>query len=603
MYKKLPLFLAFFFASILVSICLFAQGAGYDYDILIKRGKVYDGSGNKEFNADVAVKDGMIVKVEKSIKGTAEKTIDAKGLYVTPGFIDLHTHVDRGMYFTENMPCLNYLFQGVTSVVVGQCGQSAWPIFEQAEDQMKRWKENGIGPNAALLVGHGTVRQIVMGTENRPPIPEELEAMKMFVREAMEQGASGFSTGLIYVPGNYSKTDEVIELVKVIAPYGGIYHTHIRNEAANLIDAINEAIEIGDAAGVPVHISHFKVMGQSNWGSVKEACRLIEEARERGMKITADQYPYQFSNGYPYANMIPQGAWYRGKAEDRLSNDDIDLLFDNLRDKQLIDIYRKVTPYYPISEHHQQYLDSLPRKWLVSLVRQNVLGTGSFRGVENTRERMLFIERLNDPEEMNLIKRYTERYIESIGAENLIIGICVEKEFEGKSLKEIAEIKGKPLSDTAIELELMGAKTIPLRMSEDDIEYIMKKDYVGTGSDGTAPFYGIGLTHIRSYSTFLHKLKKYAQERKAVSVSHVIRSQTSLPAEIMNWNDRGWLKEGYKADINIIDLKNIETKTSISNPQQYCKGVEYLLINGRLVIDKGEYTGARPGDVLKLKSY
>jgi N-acyl-D-aspartate/D-glutamate deacylase len=181
------------------------------------------------------------------------------------------------------------------------------------------------------------------------------------------------------------------------------------------------------------------------------------------------------------------------------------------------------------------------------------------------------------------------------------VGICVEKNLEGKSLKEVAAIKGKSIEDTAIELELMGAKCVPFQMSEDDIEYIMKKDYVGTGSDGEAPFYGIGLTHIRAYSTFLHKIKKYALERKAVSVAHVIRSQTSLPAQIMNWGDRGWIKEGYKADVVVLDLNNIKTPTSISNPHQYSSGVQYLLINGQIVLDKGQWSGKLPGQVLKLK--
>ena len=594
--------------TFLLAVCFIAGAAlsqnqkEYDYDILIKRGRVYDGSGAKDFRADVAVKDGMIVRVAKSIKGTAERTIVARGLYITPGFIDLHTHVDRGMYFPENMPCLNYLYQGVTSVVVGQCGESAWPIFEQAQDQMERWEENGIGPNAALLVGHGTVRQIVMGRENRTPEPDELEKMKALVKEAMDQGASGFSTGLIYVPGSFSETEEVIELVKVIAPYDGIYHTHIRNEAQDLILAIQEAIEIGEAAGVHVHISHFKAIGKSNWGSAKEACRLIEEAQSRGLKITADQYPYQFSNGYPYVNLVPSGAWLDKESPDRLTNRDIEDIFDHLRDDQLINLYKLVTPYYPVSESHQKFLDELPRKRLLSYITPNLMSTGNFRGAENSRERMLFMQRLNDPEAVKKIKFITKKYIESVGPESLIIGICPERKYEGKSLQAVAKMKGKSLVDTAIELHLMGTRTIPLRMGEDDIEYIMQRDYVGTGSDGTAPFYGIGLPHIRSYSTFLHKIKKYAQDRKAVTVEHVIRSQTSLPAEIMNWNDRGWIKEGYKADINVLDLKNIEIPTSISNAHHYCKGVKYLIINGQMVIANGAYTGNRPGEILKLKS-
>jgi N-acyl-D-aspartate/D-glutamate deacylase len=579
-----------------------------DYDVLIRNGKVFDGSLNQEFKADVAVKDGIIVKIDKSIKGTAAKVINAKGLVVTPGFIDLHTHVDGGMYFSENRACLNYLKQGVTSVVVGQCGRSAWPIFEKAEDLSQRWIEEGIGPNAALLVGHGQVRELAMGMEEREPTPEELEEMKALVQEAMEQGAYGLSTGLEYLPGRYGNTDEVIELAKVIAPYGGIYHTHMRNEGEALLEAVEEAIEISEKSGAPVHISHFKAVGKTNWGLVKEACSLIEEARTRGVKVTADQYPYRFSSGYPYSSLIPRSAWlgnqdYEEEDEnDRLNSDDVEEVFEHLRDHQLLDLYKKITPYIPISERHQQFLTELSRKDLVRLVGQRLISTGSFRGPGNTRERMLFLERMNDPDEAQNIREQIKKYIDRrAGAENILVGICVEKRLEGKSLEQVAAIKGKSVEDTAIELELMGARCIPLRMCEEDIEFIMKKDYVGTGSDGTAPFFGIGLTHIRSYSTFLHKIKKYALERKTASLSHIIRSQTSLPAQIMNWNDRGWIKEGYKADIVVLDLENIRTRTSISNPHVYSEGVKYLLINGELVLSNGQWTEKFPGEIIKLK--
>jgi N-acyl-D-aspartate/D-glutamate deacylase len=602
------LFLGVFF---LTGLNFSAQkGKLLNYDFVIKNAKVLDGSLKPAIKADVAVKDGMIVKVEKSIKGTAAKVIDGKGLYVTPGFIDLHTHVDRGMYFAENRACLNYLKQGVTTVIVGQCGTSAWPIFEKAEGVMKVWSEEGIGPNAALLVGHGSVRQIAMGMEEREPTTEELEKMKALVKEAMEQGAYGFSTGLVYQPGSFGNTDEVIELVKVIAPYGGIYHTHVRDERDKLLEAIKEAIEISDKSGAPVHISHFKVMEKKNWGLVKDACALIEEAQAKGIKVTADQYPYKFSSGFPYMSLIPRSAWL-GIDEtedeeridtDRLTSEDTEAIFDHLRDSQLIELYSKVTPYYPLSERQQQYLNEIPRNRLVRLVSRSLVSTGNFRGPGTTRERGMFLKRLADPEEAQKIREQIREYIDRVtGPENFVVGICVEKNLEGKSLKQAAAMKRKSVEDTAIELELMGARCIPLRMSEEDIEYIMKKDYVGTGSDGTAPPYGIGLTHIRSYSTFLHKIKKYALKRKSVSLSHVIRSQTSLPAKIMNWDDRGWIKNGYKADIVVLDLNNIKTKTSISNPHAYSEGVKYLLVNGELVLDRGKWTGKLPGKVIKLK--
>ncbi len=574
-----------------------------EYDVLIKNGKVFDGSLKEAKSADIAIQGDTIVEIARSIKGNAKNVVDAHGLYVSPGFIDLHTHVDRNMYFPENRAVLNYLKQGVTSVIVGQCGGSAWPIVEKAEDQIKRWTDEGIAPNAALLVGHGSVRQLVMGMENRAPTLEELENMKALVKEAMDQGAHGISTGLIYLPGRYSKTDEVIELVKVVSPYKGIYHTHIRDERDKLIDAIQEAIEISRQTDVPAHISHFKVMGKDNWGLVRKACALIEQAQAEGLTITADQYPYQFANGNPYRSPIPRSTWIGNSDVPRLLSSDIDNIFDHLRDDHLIDLYSKITPYTPLNEHHKQFLAGLPRQRLVQLVSRSLVNAGDFIGPENSRSRMLFLERMNNPKEASKIRKEVTEYIENlIGADRFIVGICVEKSYEGKSIKQIADLKGISVADAAIELELMGAKIIPLQMCEEDIEYIMKKDYVGTGSDGVTPYYGIGLTHIRSYSTFLHKIKKYAVQRKAVTVPHVIRSQTSLPADIMDWQDRGWIKEGYKADIIIFDLKNLQTKTSISNPHQFSEGVEYLFINGELVLDKGEWTGELPGRVIRPNS-
>ena len=361
-----------------------------DYDLLIKNGLVYDGSLAPPARLDVAVKGDRIVKIAPSIDGTAARVVDASGMIVTPGFIDLHTHVDEGMYFPENRSCLNFLLQGVTSVIVGQCGGSAWPIFEKAEDLIATWTREGIGPNAALLVGHGQVRNIVMGMENRAPTPAELEKMKWLVKEAMDQGASGFSTGLIYTPGSYSKTDEVIALAKVVAPYGGIYHTHIRNERDKLIEAVKEAIQISETAGLPAHISHFKAMGRANWGLVKEACAVIEAAQARGLKITADQYPFRFSNGNPYSPLVPRATWASGSASERLSARDIAGIFEKLSDTELIDLYKKVTPFTPISERQTAFLTGLPHPRLVQYVAPFLLGAFRFPGrVEHARARAL----------------------------------------------------------------------------------------------------------------------------------------------------------------------------------------------------------------------
>jgi N-acyl-D-amino-acid deacylase len=425
--------------------------------------------------------------------------------------------------------------------------------------------------------------------------------MKALVKEAMDQGAAGFSTGLVYEPGKFGDTDEVIELVKVIAPYNGIYHTHIRNESDSFLDAVREAITITQAADVRTNISHFKVIGKPNWGLVKEACTMIEEARSQGLEITTDQYPYRFSSNSPYMRLIPSEAW-RQKDQERLRMQDLIDTLDHLRDEQVLSLYKKATPFIPISENHQKFLDELPRKRLLEFAGSRIFRTSIISGPYNTRERGLFLERLKDPSQAVSIKEIIKTNIDkAAGPENFIVAVCAKKQYEGKTLSQVAAIKGKSIVDTAIELELMGAKCVPLRMCEPDIEYIMKKEYVATGSDGESLFFGIGWPHIRSYSTFLHKIKKYGLNRKTVSLSHIIRSQTSLPADIMNWEDRGWIEQGYKADIVIFDLKKIETPTSVTNPHQFSQGVVYLVINGKVVIEKGDWTGLLPGKVLAIQ--
>lgn len=595
-----------FLLHLLLFLALTAAGnknPGCDYELLICGGSVFDGSLNPPFKADVAVKDGKIVKIAKNINKTkAKKIINARGLHVSPGFIDLHTHAERGMYYPENRACLNYLKQGVTTIVVGQCGSSGWPLFETFADQEKRWSESGIGPNAAMLVGHGAVRQFVMGNDARKPTTAELAKMKALVKEAMEQGASGLSTGLIYKPGMFATTGEIIELVKIIAPYGGIYHSHIRNEADHILAAMKEAIEIGEKTGAPVHISHIKSVGIKNWGRLNQACEIIENAQKRGIKISADQYPFRFANTIPYRRPVPTKTWLGDARDLLLQREDIKKLLEPMKETQLKDLHIKMSAAAIISPRFREYLDQLPKEELVDRLGRALLNTGDFHSPENDKERVLFLKRWHDPAEKEKIRQEVKRSLYSrTNPENTMIAVCVEKNLEGKSLLEAAKIKGKTVEDTAVELHLMGTLVIPFLMSEEDIEYAMKKDYVATGSDGVAPPFGISLYHKRAYTTFLHKIKKYGLERKTVSLSHIIRSQTSLAARIMNWHDRGRIKQGYHADIVVFDMNNIKTDSSISNPHCYSSGVVYLLVNGETVIDKGKWNGSLPGKVIKLK--
>lgn len=575
----------------------------YDCDILIRGGMVFDGSLAPPVKADVAVAGGKIIKVAANIENIrAKQVINAAGLHVTPGFIDLHTHAEQGMFNPENRSCLNYLVQGVTTIVTGHCGSSGWPIFETFAEQAKRWSGSGIGPNVAMMVGHSYVRHLVMGYDNRKPTAAELAKMKALVKEAMEQGASGLSTGLIYRPGRFAKTGEIIDLVKVIVPYGGIYHSHIRNEGKYNVSAMKEAIAIGEKTGAAVNISHIKAIGARNWGKVKQACRLIEAAQRRGLQITADQYPFRFANLNPYTRLIPTKTWL-GDAGDRvLQGDDMAGLFASLSHEQLKSLYTKLSSASVVSPRRfRQYIDQIPRKELTKLLIGALPGF-ELHGPGNDKERVLFLKRWHNPQEAERIRREMRVSISwRGGADNILVAKCVEENLEGKTLRQAAEIKGKSAVDTAVELHLMDTWAIILLMSEEDIEYAMKKDYVATGSDGLAPSFGIDLCHIRAYTTFLHKIKKYGLERKTVSLSHIIRSQTSLPARIMNWSDRGWIKEGYNADITVIDLEGIKTGSSVSNPHCHGRGVVYLLINGKIAIKEGEWTGSLPGKIIKLK--
>lgn len=276
-----------FFLLLFIPCFCFSQQA---YDIIIRKGTIIDGTGNSWFYSDVAVKDGKIVLIQKNISGTAAKIINAEGLIVAPGFIDVHGHIENGLF--ERPTADNYIYDGVTTVITGNCGGSAEDLkyFFYKVDSMKT------SINVAALIGHNTVRRMVMGNDNRLATAEEQKQMEALVAKAMKEGAVGLSTGLIYLPGMYSNTDEVIGLAKETAKFYGIYASHIRNEENGVVDAINEAINIGRSANIPVQISHFKLSGPANWGRSAETLSLIEKARKEGYDVTIDQYPYTASS-------------------------------------------------------------------------------------------------------------------------------------------------------------------------------------------------------------------------------------------------------------------------------------------------------------------
>ncbi|MFC2158759.1 amidohydrolase family protein [Acidobacteriota bacterium] len=297
---------------------LFLTGCTPSYDLIIKNGTLIDGTGLPSFTSDIGITGGKIITIG-TLRERAAQTIDAEGLYVTPGFIDLHTHCDSALIHDKLKQAANYLTQGVTTVVTGNCGGGTYEV----EEYFKRLEKQGIGPNVIHLIGHGTVRRAVLGMEDREPTSEELGRMKTLLEQGMNQGAWGFSTGLFYAPGSYARTDEIIELARTVNKKNGIYATHLRDESSyttGLLESVKEAIRIGEESGIPVEISHIKALGRPVWGKPAEVCALIENARQRGVKVFADQYPYTASSTALAAAVIPRWIQADGQMINRLKD-------------------------------------------------------------------------------------------------------------------------------------------------------------------------------------------------------------------------------------------------------------------------------------------
>jgi len=538
--RRFPVF--YFFFLLVVSLSLVSCSNAYKepLDTAIMNGKIFDGSGGEPYVADIGIKDGKIVYIGK-IKPNADKVIAAEGLCVSPGFIDMHNHafftlddeikefVGADINIDELRAVKNFLYQGVTTLISGNCGSGDCTIDAMFTDIEK----NGIGPNLIQLVGHGTIRMKVMGMADRAPTADEMEQMKAMVREAMEGGAVGLSTGLFYPPGCYAETEEIIELAKIVKEYGGIYATHVRDEGTNLMggieEAMREAIRIAEEADVPVQISHLKAAGTLGQGKSEEVTKIFEEARARGVKLYADQYPY------------PAGS----------------------------------TSIAPI------VLD----RW--------IMADGKW------------VEKFNDPKLIDKVKdAITKRIERATGADAIMISLFKEKpEWNGKTLKEVSEIMELSPTDAAIEILKMGNPSVIIFMMDPaEVEYFMQKPYVMTSSDGMNVPFGLGVPHPRNYGAFTRKIREYVVNKKIITMEFAIRAATSLPAEMLGLDDRGWIKEGYVADILVFDPETIRDKATWKEPHQYSQGVEYLLINGELAIDAGEYTGALPGKPVRFKA-
>ncbi len=515
------------FGLILAAAPLAAQ-QGEHFDLLIRGARIVDGAGNPWVRADVAVRGDRIARIGTLPEATADRVIDAEGLVAAPGFIDPHTHAVRGIFDVPTAD--NYLLQGVTTLTEGNDGSSPWPIGEH----LARLEETRISPNWGVFAGQGTIRRVVMGSDDRDPSRDELDRMRGLVGEAMEEGAFGLSTGLFYVPGSFTSTEEVIALSAVAARHGGMYISHMRDEASGLLDSVRETIRIGDEAGIPVQMTHHKAIGRDMWGRSADSLALVDAARARGIDITIDQYPYTASQTGVTA-VVPQ--WAQAGGTDEL------------------------------------------------------------------------IERLRDPETRRRIREEIAYRIEHDrgGGDpaNIVIGLCEwDRSLEGKSLADILADRGdEPTIANAADLimeivERGGARAIYHAMDEADVERIMQHPATAIGSDGGVSVFGASVPHPREYGTFARVLGRYVRERGVLTLEEAVRKMSGATAQRLGLQDRGLLREGFFADIAVFDPDRVIDRATFAEPHQYSEGMEYVLVNGVLVVDGGEHTGARPGRVL-----
>ncbi len=512
------------FLSILISAC-----TAPTFDIIIKNGRIADGTGGALFEANIYIRDGKIVTIGHQPKAVAPQTIDATGLVIAPGFIDMHTHSERK---SLDFPAVeNYLQQGVTTMVGGNCGSSPFPISEFIEKTEAR----EIGTNLALLVGHNTVRREVMGTENRLATETELTAMQNLIQSAMDDGAFGMSTGLKYIPGAYSNTEEVVTLASTVSQNGGFYATHMREEGIGLIKSVEEAIDIGRKAKLPVQISHHKAVGKSTWGKSKNTLALVDEARAEGIDVTVDQYPYT-ATSTTLTVVFP--AWSLAGGMEAL--------------KERLD-------------------DPAQRQKIKDGIVWNIVydrGGG-------------------DPASI-----VVANYPPNTAFNGMDLGEITKR----KGIEPTPENAAEVLMDMVYK---GGGAGIYHCLDEADVKRIMAHPQVMHASDGSTIEFGKAQPHPRSYGTYPRILGRYVRDQGVISLSESIRKMTQLPASVLGLTDRGEIKKGFWADLVIFDPKTIIDRATWENPHQYPAGISYVLVNGKVAVDHGRTTKSLAGKVLK----
>jgi N-acyl-D-amino-acid deacylase len=526
MIKRLFRISAYLTALFIFFLILKSVTPNPDFDILIQNGFILDGTGNPWFKGDIGITGNRIEKIGNLSNKRARTMIDASNLIVAPGFIDVHTHCDRKI---DEVPTAdNYILQGVTTVIGGNCGGHSYPI----QDLFTSLKESGVSVNFGCLVGHNTIRREVMGQKMDPPTEDEMKRMKNLIRKEMELGALGFSTGLAYLPGTYSTTKELVSLVSALIPFGGIYTTHLRDQGQNITQSIKEAIEIGEKNDMPVLISHIKLADDAVWGKTEMITEPVESARDRGVEVFLDQYPYTATSS-GFTSSFPSWSFEGGREE---------------------------------------FLKRLKEEGLYQKIKAHIIE----RRLTSTKN----IDKIS-----TIYIASSEKNPEYVGKNLREILISQDKE---PSIDKAV--------DLIIDIEKNGgAQGIFFQMNEEDVEYLMGLPYTMHASDGGIQVVGDGMPHPRNYGTFPRVVSHYVRDRGVIPLEEAIRKMTSLPAQAFRIQDRGMLREGMFADITIFDNDSFKDNATFSDPHRYSVGLTYVIVNGEIVVSDGRHTGRLPG--------
>jgi len=531
----------------LILVALTLPASAQIYDLVISNGRVIDGTGNPWFNGDVAISGDRIARIAPAgmLRNTpAKERIDATGMIVAPGFIDIQGQ-SRMQLTVGDGRVISKVTQGVTTEIFGEGSTNAptktFPNPHGFDAWLRAMQKHGGSINFGSFVGAATIREDVKGMAQGAPTPAEVEEMQSLVRQAMEDGAFGIGSALIYPPGNYATTEELIAMAKAMAPFGGVYITHMRSEADHLLEAIDEAMRIGKEGGVPVEIYHLKASGVANWPKEGPMIAKITQARAAGQDVGADMYPY-VAGGTGLSACLPPWSAADGK------------LFDNL-----------ANPEVRTKLKAEMALDNTEWENLCKLA-----------GPEN-----VLIVGLSKPE---------------------------NKQYVGKRLSEIAAMQKKDPSDAAMDLILADhtrVETIYFLMSEDNVKMQLRQPWmkIGTDAAGLDPSQPRNLAHPRSYGNYTRILGKYVREENVIPLEDAIRKMTSAVARRLSIHDRGMLQEGFFADVVVFDPAKIIDRATFEQPHQVSAGVIDVFVNGTAVLRDGKHTGAMPGRIVRGPGY